>query len=176
MDSEGEVIYTKCYSPLCRKFEVRPCLGPSLPPLPKFRVAKDPSFTFTGVDFAGPLFVKTGKAVSSNKVWICLYTCCVVRAIHLDIVPDLSTPAFIQSLKRFSARRGFPKRLVSDNGKTFNAAARAIRSLMQHEEVKKYPTGSGTEWTFNIERAPWWGGFFERMVCMSKRCLKKMIG
>ena len=102
---------------ICRRFEGRPCLGPAPPLLPKFRVAEEPPFTFTGVDFAGPLFVKTGKALSNNKVWICLYTCCVVRAIHLDVVPDLSTPAFVRSLKRFSARHGFPKRFVSDNGK-----------------------------------------------------------
>ena len=161
---------------ICRRFEARPCLGPPPPPLPRFRVAEEPPFTYTGVDFAGPLFVKTGKAVANRKVWICLYTCCVVRAIHLDIVPDLSTPAFIRSLKRFSARRGFPKRFVSDNGKMFKTAARAIHSLMQHEEVKHYLNGRGAEWTFNIERAPWWGGFFEHMVRMSKRCLKKMIG
>ena len=100
----------------------------------------------------------------------------MVRAIHLDIVPDLTTSAFIRSLKRFSARRGLPKRIVSDNGKTFKAAARTINAIMQHEDVKQYLSGRGVEWVFNIERAPGWGGFFERMVRMTKRCLKKMIG
>ena len=32
------------------------------------------------------------------------------------------------------------------------------------------------KWNFNIERAPWWGGFFERMVQLLKRCLRKMVG
>ena len=161
---------------VCKRFEGKPCLGPPPPPLPKFRVAEDPPFMYTGVDFAGPLFIRTGNLAADSKVWICLYTCCVVRAIHLDIVPDLTTSAFIRSLKRFSARRGLPKRIVSDNGKTFKAAARTINAIMQHEDVKQYLSGRGVEWVFNIERAPWWGGFFERMVRMTKRCLKKMIG
>jgi hypothetical protein len=65
---------------------------------------------------------------------------------------------------------------VSDNGKTFKAAARTINAIMQPEDIKRYLSGRGIEWVFNIERAPWWGGFFERMVRMTKRCLKKMIG
>ena len=79
----------------CKRFEGKPCLGPPPPPLPRFRVAQDPPFTHTGVDFAGPLFIKTGTAIANAKVWICLYTCCVVRAIHLDIIPDLTTSSFI---------------------------------------------------------------------------------
>ena len=160
----------------CKQFEGKPCLGPLPPPLPKFRVKEGPPFTYIGVDFAGPLFIRASSAITNNKVWICLYTCGVTRAIHLDIVPDLTTFAFILSLKRFSTRRGPPMKLVSDNGKTFKAAARVVRTIMEQEEVKQYPSGRGVDWSFNIERAPWWGGFFERMFRMIKRCLKKMIG
>ena len=85
--------------------------GPSPPPLPKFRLKEDPPFTYTGIDFAGPLYIKASSATASSKVWICLYTCCVVRAVHLDIVPDMTTSAFIRSLKHFSARRGLPRSL-----------------------------------------------------------------
>ena len=105
-----------------------------------------------------------------------LYTCCVVRAVHLDVVPDMSTQTFIRRLKRFSARRGLLRRIVSDNGKTFKGAAKVIEAVMGHEDVKQYLSGVGVTWQFNIERAPWWGGIFERMVKSTKRCLKKMIG
>lgn len=47
---------------------------------------------------------------------------------------------------------------------------------MQHRDVQRYLAGVGVEWSFNVERAPWWGGVFERMVRMTKRCLKKMVG
>ena len=161
---------------VCRKSEGNPYLGPSPPPLPEFRLKEDPPFTYTGVDFAGPLYVKASSATASSKVWICLYTCCVVRAVHLDIVPDMTTAAFIRSLKRFSARRGLPRKFVSDNGKTFKAVAKAIDTMMRDKAIQEYLSGLKVEWLFNLERAPWWGGVFERMVRMTKRCLKKMVG
>jgi len=48
--------------------------------------------------------------------------------------------------------------------------------MMQHEEVQQYLSGAGIQWTFNLARAPWWGGVFERMIRMTTRCLKKIIG
>ena len=161
---------------VCRKFEGRPCPAPPPPPLPKFRLEENPPFTYTGVDFAGPLYVKFSATSGSSKVWICLYTCCVVRAVHLDIVADMTTSSFLRSFKRFIARRGLPKRMISDNGKTFKSAAKVVKAVMCQEHTQQYLSGLGVEWTFNIERAPWWGGVFERMVRSTKRCLKKMIG
>ena len=109
---------------ICKRIEGLPYRPPKPPPLPRFRVAEEPPFTHTAVDFAGPLFLKVNKICEESKVWICLYTCCVVRAVHLDIVPNLSTEAFFRSVKRFAARKGLPRRFLSDNGKTFKSAAR----------------------------------------------------
>ena len=172
-------ILRKCL--VCKRFEGRPYLAPVPPPLPDFRVQIDSPFTSTAFDFAGPLYVKaTGNSKSthskSTKVWICLYTCCTVRAVHLDLVPDLTTSSFLRSLKRFAARRGLPRRIVSGNAKTFKAAAKAIQAIVTSREVQEHLTGLGVEWKFNVERAPWWGGIFERMVRSTKRCLKKTIG
>ena len=161
---------------VCQKMDGGPYCIPPSPPLPTFRVNPEPPFTNTGVDFAGPLFVKTSKTQEKNKVWIFLYTCCVVRAVHLDVVPDLSAEAFIRSFKRFTARRDLPKRMISDNGKTFKSAATTIKSILNHPEVQHHFAGIGMEWSFNTEKAPWTGGVFERMVRSMKRCLKKIIG
>ncbi len=160
---------------VCKRFEGGPYPTPPPPPLPPYRVEEAPPFTNTGVDFAGPLYVRSSGG-SENKVWICLYTCCVVRAVHLDLVPDLSTPTFLRSLKRFAACRGLPNQFISDNGKTFKAAAKAIRTLVNHEGVQDHLRGLGVKWIFNIPRAPWWGGFFERLVKFTKRCLRKVVG
>ena len=72
---------------------------PPPPPLPECRVKEDFPFANTGVDFAGPLHVKNPEL----KVWIVLYTCCVTRAVHLDLVPDMSTEAFVRNFQRFCA-------------------------------------------------------------------------
>jgi len=82
-------VVQKCV--FCKKFEGRSYNLPAPPPLPKFRVNQAPPFSSTGVDFAGPMFVKTHGLIENKKVWICLYTCCVTRAVNIDIVPDMST-------------------------------------------------------------------------------------
>lgn len=48
---------------------------------------------FTGVDYVGPLQIRQGKSI--QKVWICLFTCAVLRAVHLDVVHNLSYKSFI---------------------------------------------------------------------------------
>ena len=99
-----------------------------------------------------------------------------MRAIHLDLVPDMTAESFIHSFKRFTARRGFPHKIISDNGKTFKAAAKTIASVLNHPEVLHYFAGVGMQWSFNLEKAPWWGGVFERMIKSVKRCLRRTIG
>lgn len=106
-------IIHKCVT--CRKFEGPPFKAPRPPPLPECRVKQAPAFSYTGVDFAGPFMVRASQCSQSNKIWMVLFTCYVTRAVHLDAAPDQSTIAF---LKRFVARRGLPKRFISDNGKS----------------------------------------------------------
>ena len=156
---------SKC--PICKKLEGLPYNSPSTAPLPDFRVNTSHAFAKIGVDFAGPVFVKNiyGSDNVMHKSYIALYTCTVTRAIHLELVPDQSTPAFLWSLKRFKGRRGIPCLVVSDNGTTF-----------KDRNVLSYAFGNNITWRFNIPRASWLGGFFEILVKLVKRCLKKVVG
>ena len=169
-----KAVIHKCV--VCKRFEGKHFSSPPAPPLPSFRVTEAPPFTYTAVDFAGPVYIGREKGKEVDKVWICLFTCCITRAIHLDLVRDMSTPTFIRALKRFSARRGLPKRILSDNAKTFKAAAKLLKTIFDCQEVKRYLCNVGVEWIFNLEKAPWWGGLFERMIQSMKRCLRKVIG
>ena len=107
-----------------------------------------------GVNFAGPLYVGREKGEEGNKVWICLFTCCVTRTIHLELVSDMSTVTFVRALKRFSARRGLPRKILSDNAKTFKAAAKLLKTIFECQEVKDYLSNVGVEWVFNPEPEP----------------------
>lgn len=69
-----------------------------------------------------------------------------------------------------------PRKFVSDNGKTFKAAARFVKAVFKDDMVLEHLSGLGVEWQFNLEKAPWWGGVFKRMVKSTKRCLRKMVG
>ena len=95
-----------------RRFET--IVHPLAPPLPSFRVND------IAMDYAGPMYMRGHhKEAEGSKVWICLFTCCVTKATHLELVLDLSTTTFIRCLKKFTARRGVPKKIVSDDAKTF---------------------------------------------------------
>ena len=84
----------------------------------------------------------------------------MVRAIHLEVVPDMTTQSFICC---FTARRGVPMKMISDDGRTFKAAAKALLGILNHPEVEGYFAGICVQWSFNFEKVPWWGGIFERM-------------
>ena len=150
---------------------VFPTPGSAPAPLPALHVWEAPPFTNTGVDFAGPLYVKNPGGAQS-KVWIALYTCCVTEAIHLELVPDMSAPAFIWSFKRFSSRRGLPALIMARSW----SCSQGDKSVVSSPEIQRYFDGVGIEWRFNVPRAPWWGGVFERLVCSTKRCLRKVLG
>eukprot|EP00731_Ephydatia_muelleri_P007453 Em0003g1701a len=164
-----KTVLSKCT--VCKRFSSRPLSGPPPPPLPDFRVQEAPPFSFIGVDHAGPLYLRNGE-----KVWICLFTCCLVRAVHLELVPDLTAESFIRCLRRFSARRGVPQKVVSDNSKTFRSANKILKALMNTPEVECHFLDLRIQWTFILEKAPWWGGFYERLIQSVKRCLRKAIG
>ena len=128
---------------LCKTFEGAPFKSPPPPPLPVFRVKENPAFLYTGVDFAGPLTIHTKHTTNSQKVWICLFTCLVTRAVHLDVVTDMSTLSFLRCLKRFASRRGLPHKFVSDNGKTFKAASKYIKVVFEDHTVEEHLAGLG---------------------------------
>ena len=159
----------------CKKQDGRPYKSLNPPPLPEFRVKEAPPFTYVGLDYVGPLYVKYTSELD-EKAWICLITCCVSRAVHLEVVPNMTAQAFLRCFTRFTARRSTPLLVVSDNAKTFKAASKELRALMNDPQVKKFFCQQRTKWSFNLEKAPWWGGFFERLVGSLKRCLKKTIG
>ena len=69
-----------------------------------------------------------------------------------------------------------PDLIVSDNAKTFKASERAITCLFNEPKIRAELQNKRVTRRFNLERAPWWGGFFERMVRSVKRCLRKVLG
>ena len=117
-----------------------------------------------------------GKDEQMRKVYIALFTCCVTRAVHLELVEDLCIEIFKRCLRRFIARRGVPTLMVSDNAKTFKGIDKELRVLYSHPLVREEMENRRIQWRFNLERAPWWSGFFERMVGSVKRCLRKVLG
>ena len=128
-----------------------------------------------GVDFAGPLKYRKGKK-NEGKAYIVLYACSLTRGIYLELLPNMETTEFITSLKRFIAHRGRLEKIYSDNEKTFVGAANLLKTIMSDEKVHDYLAKHRIMWQFNLSRAPWWGGQFERLIGLVKRALYKSIG
>lgn len=154
---------------VCNRFNSKN-LSAKTPPLPMDRVRDAAVFEVTGVDFAGPLYLKTGE-----KAWICLFTCAVYRAVHLELTTSLSTSSFLQALRRFVARRGRPNTVYSDNGTNFLGAANAFATL-DWERITRETAIQRITWKFNPPTAAWWGGFWERLIGVLKQILRRVLG
>ena len=144
---------------------------PDPPPLVKSRVTHTSPFTVTGVDYTGALYVRAPGG--ECKVYLCLFTCTISRAIHLEVVPDLTADSFLQAFRRFAGRRSVPKLLISDNSSTFTVAAEDLKNLFSSVEVSEALARKGVEWSFIPKHAPWFGGFWERLIGLTKSTLKK---
>ncbi|XP_071961249.1 uncharacterized protein [Antedon mediterranea] len=147
----------------CQKVDSLAC-NEVAAPLPELRVHQAPPFTVTGLDYAGPLFCLDFPHV---KFDILLFTCAVVRAVHLELTESLTQKDCMLALRRFTSRRGVPSVFYSDNAKTFVGARTELSTLFGEE---------GPKWKFIAPRSPWWGGWWERLVRSIKGALKKSIG
>lgn len=95
--------------------------------LPNERVQPYRAFRQVSVDFAGPMQMKEKIAGRNNKNikgYIAVFVCLSTRAVHLEVVHDLTTDTFIAALQRLAARRGSISKVWSDNAKNFVGAAR----------------------------------------------------
>ena len=105
-----------------------------------------------------------------------MLTCATTRAVHLKLSRSMLTEELKYTLKEFMARRGTPRTIISDNAKTFKAASNWLKTIVYDENFFNFLNLHRVEWKFNMSRAPWWGGFFERLIGIMKRALTKKIG
>ena len=144
-------------------------------------------FEYTGLDYFGPLYIKNylnvasgGEVPATKKVWVCLFTCFAVRAVHIELVEDMSAEEFLLCFRRFIARQGIPKQILSDNAKQFKTARSVLNKIwsdvVRSDEVIEFSATKGIEWKFIVNLAPWMGGLYERLVGVTKRALHKVIG
>ncbi|XP_044317752.1 uncharacterized protein LOC123038125 [Drosophila rhopaloa] len=94
------------------------------------RVNTTSAFMVTGLYFCGPFCYKTGvRSKVPVKTYVCVFICFATKAIHLELVQDLSTQAFLGALKRFILTRGKPARIWSDNATNFVGAKNELAEL-----------------------------------------------
>lgn len=149
----------------CKRYCVKSAEVP-FAPLPNDRTHMGACFEVTGVDHFGPLYTS-----DFGKVWVVIYTCAVYRALHLEAVENLSTHAFLQSFRRFIARRGKPSKVYSDSGTAFIGADNVIK-----ETIVQFGLDKNIEFIRGPPLSPWYTGWVERLVGISKNLMKRTLG
>jgi hypothetical protein len=145
--------------------------------MPAERVTASKPFQVTGIDFAGPLYVKGNPLL--KQCYVALFTCATIRTVHLELCSDMTTDTFLLAFQRFIGRRGIPRTICTDNAQTFHAANRELTELwgaFSAAKTHRLITQYGIRWIFITPRAAWWGEWWERIVGATKRCLRKVMG
>ncbi|XP_064470260.1 uncharacterized protein LOC135385013 [Ornithodoros turicata] len=164
---------------VCRRAKARACTEIA-GPLPRDRISAAAPSDVTGIDYSGPLFYRPpyGESNVSRTCYILIFTCAVTRAVHLEVTESMTAEDFLKAFKRFVSRRGVPGTVYSDNFRTFKRVSSelSVGQLSQDPGVNGFLTVHRISWKFIVERAAWWGGFWERLIKSAKVCLRKILG
>lgn len=113
----------------------------------------------------------------------CVFVSMAVKAVHLEIVSDLTTDGFLAALRRFITRQGIPTHIYSDNGTNFrgtNNHLKELYALFNSEEYKdqanRFSVENHITWHFIPPTAPHFGGLWESTVKMFKHHFKRVVG
>ena len=146
--------------------------------LPAERITPANPFEICGLDLAGPIYTKPGV-----KTYIAIFVCFVIKAVHIELVTDLTKESCTFAIKRFISRRGPPRKILSDNGKNFIGARNDIikvQEILAFENSKKsigsFMVQESIEWEMIPPRSPHFGGLWEAAVKSMKRHLRRIVG
>ncbi|XP_062541223.1 uncharacterized protein LOC134209258 [Armigeres subalbatus] len=175
-----DCVLRKCYR--CFRINPTPVQQPT-GQLPGTRVRPSRPFSITGVDYCGPFYLKPPhRRAAAPKSYISVFICFSTKAIHLEIVSDLSTAGFLSALRRFSGHHGIPTEIHSDNAKNFAGAKNELHDLYHtlndkssQERIGNELSLQGITWKFIPPRAPNFGVLWEAAVRSVKTALKKEI-
>jgi hypothetical protein len=137
--------------------------------LPSDRVTQNRPFLISSVDFAGPVSLKecVGRGKRILKAYISLFICMTTKAVHVELVGDLTTESFLNALKRLISRRGMVSKLYSDNATNFIGSKNDLHKRIQSDH--------NIEWHFIPPRSPHMGGLWEANIKCVKNHLKRVI-
>ena len=168
----------------CKRVLAQP-LTQKIGNLPVERITPDRPFANVGLDYTGPFHIKYGyvRKPTIVKAYACVFVSLSVKAVHLELVTDLTTEAFIACLSRFVARRGKSNLIMSDNGTNFVEANQELKELCDFLDLQRTQQKISTfcslehiEWKLVPERAPHFGGMWKAAVKSMKLYLRKVVG
>ena len=164
----------------CRKLRGKPACQ-KMADLPVDRLTPSPPFSSVGVDTFGPWEVvarRTRGGHANSKRWTILFTCLSTRAIHLEVIEQMTSSSFINAVRRFISIRGKVSEFRSDRGTNFVGAIEDLQMTainVEDGQVKQFLNNSGSKWIFNPPHSSHMGGVWERMIGITRRILDNML-
>ena len=163
-------VLSRCFS--CRRGQA-PFGAQQMANLPAQRVTPDKApFRFVGVDCFGQFWVK--RARSQVKRYGVLYTCTATRAMHLEVTQSMHSDSFVNSIRRFIARRGIPEVMRSDNGSNFvggNKEPQEAIPKWNESQIHEFLEQRTIKWRFNSQSGSHFGGVWERCISTVRNIL-----
>ena len=159
----------------CRKLR-RPAEEQMMADLPEDRVEAAPPFTYVGMDCFGPFLTRRGR--SETKRYGLLLTCLCSRAVHIEMLDDMSTDALINGLRCFIAVRGAVRHIRCDQGSNFIGAENELKAAMvelQSDKIASYLLDHQCDFIFNAPSSSHVGGVWERQIRTIKNVLKSTL-
>ena len=149
--------------------------------LPACRLQPVPPFSYVGVDTFGHWNVVSWRSrggCANSKRWAILFTCLTVRAVHIEVVEQMSTSSFINAVRRFVSIRGKVLEYRSDRGTNFIGSTDNAKTDVVNVEdpaVRKFLLSEGSTWIFNPPHSSHFGGIWERMIGVARRILDALL-
>ena len=122
------------------------------------------------------LFKVMGEDSITTKAYIILFTCAATRAVHLELVSDLTSQTFLNAFRRFTSRQGLPQIMLSDNATTFLNMANYLDEIKNDPLTNNHLSSINCEWRFIPARAPWFDAIWKRLIGILKAGLRKVLG
>lgn len=159
---------------LCKRYNTPSFRYPKPTDFNKDKVNYVRPFAHVGVDFTGHFHVKMGEKFI--KMYLIIFTCLSIRAIHLELVPEMSTYHFLSAFIRFTTRFGFPVSLYSDNALSFKQAAELLTKSSKNNDFSEFLEKNSIKHIRIPLYSAWFGSAWERLIRVVKSCLYKTIG
>lgn len=167
-------------------FKLKPIFSETtMSSLPAGRVTVSRPFSHCGIDYAGPITLRESRRRNARnyKAYIAMFVCFTTKAVHIEVVNDLTSDAFIGALKRFIARRDKPSHIHSDNGTNFVGAHNQLKELAKfldeeqmQIDVRHFLCNQKVSWNFIPPNAPHHGGLWEAAVKSAKHHINRIVG
>ncbi|XP_028167249.1 uncharacterized protein LOC114357705 isoform X2 [Ostrinia furnacalis] len=179
---EVKKIINKCLK--CYRFKAQ-VASQFMGSLPSDRVTESHPFDKVGIDFCGPFQVKQSgmRRAVVTKGYTLVIVCFATKAVHLELVSDMTTQTFLAALKRFIGRRGIPAIINCDNAQTFKGADNVLHDLYKLVNSKKHQSQvsvaaveKGITFRYIPSYSPNHGGLWEAAVKSFKFHFKRVVG